>query len=545
MEEEFREQGLTTEEALRRIHAYGYNEVPERKANPVLRVAKKFWGLTPWMLEITVALTWYLHKFLDAYIVAGLLLFNAGLSLFEEGRADAAVSSLKQRLQSVARVKRDGRWSTIPARELVPGDTVRLRAGDIAPADVKVVQGETEVDQSALTGESLTVKKGTGEVVYAGSTAKRGEVTGVVSATGVRTYFGRTVELVQLARPKLHMEEVTARVVKWLVSMVVMLLALALSVSYFRHESFVGLIPLATVLLVSAIPVALPSMFSISMALGSVELSKKGVLVTRLSASEDAATMDVLCTDKTGTLTKNRLRVTQSAPAEGFGTQDVLVFGALSSNEANQDPIDLAFISSAREAGIDLTGFSQLEFVPFDPSVRMTRALVKSQDGNFRVAKGAVSAILELCRMHAEEDQVEKRVREFTARGYRVLAVAKQRGERFLLVGLAALSDELREDSPALIKELSQLGVTVKMLTGDAKPVAEEVARKLSLTGEVGEMSRLKSVTAQEFADAVERTQVFAEIYPEDKYNVVKALQEKRHIVGMTGDGVNDAAALK
>jgi H+-transporting ATPase len=542
------EEGLSSEESKRRLQLYGYNEVPERKSNLAVNVARKFWGITPWMLEFTIILTWILRKFADTYIVAGLLVFNVSLSLFEERRAGSAISTLKQRLNINARVKRDGQWVMVPSRYIVPGDTIRLRAGDIVAADVRIAVGELEVDQSALTGESLAVSRHEGDTVYSGSTVKRGEATGAVTATGVKTYFGRTVELIQLAKPKLHMEEVTARVVRWLIAMVSSLLVLGIIVSVVRHVNLAQIVPLTVVLLVSAIPVALPSMFNISMALGSLELSKKGVLVTRLSASEDAATMDVLCTDKTGTLTKNKLSVTETVAYGSFGGTDVILMGALASNEANQDPIDLAFLNSAKEKSVSFTPYSQLEFTPFDPSTRMTQALVSSQEGRFRVAKGAVSAILQLCpdaQMIATE--VTEVVNEYTKKGYRVLAVAKDAGDgKFSVVGIAALSDELREDSPRLVNELEELGVSVKMLTGDALPVAEEVARKLSLKGRIEKMSSLRdSGDRGERSRLVEETVGFAEIYPEDKYNIVKELQQTRHTVGMTGDGVNDAAALK
>lgn len=540
--------GLSSEEAKRRLNEYGYNEVEEQRRSVLITVAKKFWGITPWMLEITIALTWILHKYVDTYVVAGLLLFNAGLSLLEERRADSAVATLKQRLHIQARVMRDGAWVILPAREVVPGDVIRLRAGDIVPADVRVVEGKLDADQSALTGESLTVSKTVGDSVYSGTIVKRGEATCVITATGVKTYFGRTVELVQLAKPKLHMEEVTASVVRWLLLMVALLLALGLGVSYVRGVNLAEIIPLTVVLLVSAIPVALPSMFNISMAIGSLELSKKGVLVTRLSASEDAATMDVLCADKTGTLTKNRLSVAEITCFNGFTEDQVTLFGALASNEADNDPIDLAFLSCAQRIDNKLKEHKVLEYTPFDPSTRMTQALVSVREEKFKVCKGAVESLLELCHSQpSERTEAEKRVEALTEKGYRVLAVAKGTDSvDYTLAGIVALSDELREDSPRLIDELRELGVSVKMLTGDALPVAQEVARKLHLTGSVEKMSALRSRgDGGEYAQIIEGSAGLAEIYPEDKYNIVRALQKKGHTVGMTGDGVNDAAALR
>ena len=466
-EAEYAEEGLSSSEASRRLSQFGYNEVSTKKASFVLLVARKFWGITPWMLEITIVFTFLLGRYADTYIVGGLLVFNAALSIFEERRADTAVEFLKQKLSIQAKVKRDAKWTLLPARELVVGDTVRLRAGDAVPADVRVVDGGAEVDESALTGESLSVARKEGDIINSGSVLTRGEVTGTVTATGARTYFGKTVELVQLAKPKLHMDEVATKVVRWLLMMVVSLLGVAGAVSAARQVDLVELVPLAVVLLVSAIPVALPAMASISMALGSMELAKKGVLVTRLSASEDAATMDTLCADKTGTLTKNRLVVSDAVAYGSFSDSDVVLLGALASNEANQDPIDLAFLNSGKERGLPISRYRQEEFSPFDPSTRMTKAAISGEGVKFYVAKGAVSAISDLCGLgDSKRKEVSRNLEEFTKKGYRVLAVARSEGPRdFVLVGLSALADELREDSPKLVQELRSLGVSPMSLT--------------------------------------------------------------------------------
>ena len=548
IETPYAEDGLSSSEASNRLSKFGYNEVPAKKTSFTLLVAKKFWGVTPWMLEITIAFTWLLGRYADTYIVTGLLAFNAALSIFEEKRANFAVEFLKQKLSIQAKVKRDGKWTPLPARELVVGDTIRLRAGDAVPADVRVAHGSAEVDQSALTGESLSVSRKEEDTINSGSVLTRGEVSGTVTATGARTYFGRTVELVELAKPKLHMEEVTARVVRWLIAMVAALLGIALAVSSIRHVDLTEIVPLAVVLLVSAIPVALPAMFSVSMALGSMELAKRGVLVTRLSASEDAATMDVLCADKTGTLTKNKLVVSETVAYNSFSDSDVVLFGALASNEANQDPIDLAFLNSARGRGLQTSRYRQDEFFPFDPSTRMTKAAISSGEGKFYAAKGAVSAISDLCKLEeSRAKEIDQGLEGFTKKGYRVLAVARgEAGGNFVLVGLSALADELREDSPKLVQELRALGITVKMLTGDALLVAQEVAQKLSLGPRIQKMSEFRQSKGEdEFAQIVEESSGIAEIYPEDKYKIVKGLQRMRHVVGMTGDGINDAAALK
>jgi H+-transporting ATPase len=348
------EKGLTLEEARKRISEYGYNEVPEKRVSTIIGFVKKFWGITPWMLEITIALEWILGKYFEMFVVIGLLVFNAVLGFIQEERANSALELLKEKLKINARVKRDGNWTLIPARELVPGDIIRLRAGDFIPADGKVAEGNVEVDQSSLTGESQMIAKKANEVLYGGSIVRRGEVTGIVTSTGTKTYFGRTVELIQVAKPKLHMEEVTSKVVKWLVVIVSSFLSVALVFTAVKGMSLIGILPLAVVLMVSAIPVALPTMFTISMALGSLELMKKGILITRLSAIEDAATMNIVCADKTGTMTMNKLFVEEEMAVDKFSEKDVILYGALASQEANQDPIDLAFLSAAKDSHLSL-----------------------------------------------------------------------------------------------------------------------------------------------------------------------------------------------
>ena len=381
------ERGLDDQEVQRRLATYGYNEIPERREKALLRLGKRFYGIVPWMLELTAILTWLLGNYADTIIIVGLLLFNTAVSMFQERRSRRAMSALKQRLRIQSRVKRNGRWSVLPARELVPGDVVRVRAGDLLPADIEIVEGVLDVDQSVLTGESLTAEKSGGEIAYSGSAVKRGEATGRVDATGSRTYFGRTVELLNLAKPKLHMEEVTVKVARRLAAIVIASLMVAFVYALLTGFQLAALLPLAAVLLVAAVPVAMPTMFTLNMALGSSALAKKGVLVTRLGATEDAAAMDVLCADKTGTITMNKLFVEQELPVNGFGNGDVLLYGALASNEANQDPIDLAFLVAAAEAHVALGAYSQTGFVPFDPQTRMTEATIQGHGESFSVKK--------------------------------------------------------------------------------------------------------------------------------------------------------------
>jgi H+-transporting ATPase len=544
------DKGLRTVDVEARLKQYGYNEVPEKRANSVVRFAKKFWGLTAWMLEVIIIVSLYLHNYPDVYIVAGLLVFNSILGFVEEQRASNVVETLKQKLQINARVLRDGKWTNLPARELVPGDILRTRSGDFVPADVKIIEGQVQVDQSALTGESLAVQKKADGVLYSGSVVKRGEANGIVISTGVKTYFGRTAQLVQLARPKLHLEEVISNVVRWLLLVSVTLIIVTVVFSFVEAKDLGELLQIVLVLLLSAIPVALPAMFTVSMALGSMELSKKGVLVTRLSASEDAATMNVLCADKTGTITMNKLSIEKVIPLNRFSEEQVILYGALASQEANQDPIDLAFINMAKQQNLLGHSFKQNSFIPFDPETRRTEAFVQKDGHELRVMKGAVDVVAAACGLGKNVIvQLETRMSEFAEKGYRTLAVAEACNEKELeLVGLVALRDPPRPDSKQLIEELRELGISVKMLTGDALPIAREIAANVGLGQNVIKAVDLKeSIKTDpiEAAEAAERSDGFAEIYPEDKYTIVKSLQAAKHVVGMTGDGVNDAPALR
>lgn len=539
--------GLATSEVEARIKTYGYNEVPEKKPNPYLSFGKKFWGLTAWMLEAVIVLSVILNKMIDMYVIIALLLLNAVLGFFQEQRASKAVDALKQQLRVNARTLRDGKWQLIPARELVPGDIVRVRAGDFVPADLKLLDGQIEVDQSALTGESLTVSKAKFDVLFSGSIVKSGESNSLVVLTGNKTYFGKTTELVQVAKPRLHTEDVISTVVKWLLIIVGVALAVAFVVSIFLGIDLFDVITLALVLLASSIPVALPAMFTISMAIGSMELVKRGVLVTRLSASEDAATMDTLCSDKTGTITMNRLSVAGIIPMNGVDENTALMYGALASQEANHDAIDLAFLGAASDRKISFDGFKQKSFTPFDPKTRRTEAMIEKDGKTFKVVKGAVNIIADL--VGTDVNALNQQTNEYAIKGYRTLAVAMGEDDKSLkIVGLVALYDMPRPDAKKLIGELKSLGISVKMLTGDALPIAKETARQVGLSDSITaskEFEKLVESDPEKASDIAEKSDGFAEIYPQDKYSIVKSLQKKGHIVGMTGDGVNDAPSLK
>lgn len=539
------ETGLASDAAAGRLRREGPNDVPEQKSHPVLRFLKKFWGLSAWMVELIAILSFVLHKDTDFLIALGLLLVNAGLSFLQEQRASAAVNALRKRLQVTGRVLRDRAWILIPARELVCGDVIRLRAGDFVPADARIVGGTLEIDQSALTGESQELPRGRDGLLYSGSVVRHGEATAVVVATGVRTYYGRTTQLLQSAHPKLHIEEVINRVVRWLFLIVGVQVALAVALAIPKDIPITEILPLSLVLLMSAIPVALPVMFTVSMALGSIELGRRGVLVTRLSAAEDAANMDVLCADKTGTLTQNRLTYAGAIAQAGFMEEDVLCDGAAASNEANQDAIDLAFLRKAQESGLLNKVGSIQSFTPFSAKTRRTEAVIDRNGKRLTVMKGALRTIAGAAGLdEAAIAQLEAKADERAKEGFRVIGIGRAEDKQpFRLVGLALLADALRPDSRRLIDELRALGVSVKMLTGDALAVAREIGSTLGLADIVRapELRTADAAAAQAMAQA---SGGIAEVYPEDKFIVVKSLQAAGHVVGMTGDGVNDAPAL-
>jgi plasma-membrane proton-efflux P-type ATPase len=503
------------------------------------------------MLELIMALSAVLGNYADLAVVGALLVINAVLGFVQERRAAGVVEKLRKRLQVSARVRRDSSWQVIPARELVPGDIVRVRPGDIIPADVKLLTGALSVDQSTLTGESKDADKAPGEVLSSGSVVRRGEGNGVVILTGAKTYFGRTTELVQEARPKLHIEAVVTKIVRWLFVIVGALLGMVVVLSLIRGVSLMEMVPLMLVLLMSAVPVALPVMFTVSMAVGSKELAKRGVLVTRLSAAEDAATMDVLCVDKTGTITMNKLTVTGVIPLEKATEADVLFAGALASQESNQDPIDLAFLAAAKEHHVfdGLPAVTPVSFAPFDAKSRRTEAVVEQNGQRLHVMKGAVRTIAEACGLQPPAiEALDARVSAAAAKGYRTLAVARGPEKSApVLVGLVSLYDPPRPDAKQLIATLHDLGVPVKMLTGDALPVALEIGQGVGLPN-IKRMADLKTASAQadnKTVDLFAGADGFAEVFPEDKYTVVKHLQAAGHVSGMTGDGVNDAPALR
>ena len=541
--------GLTPAEVDIRWKEHGYNEAAGQKYHPARNLLAKFWGVTAWKLELIMVLSAALGKYSYLVVVGALLVVNAVLGFVQEHRAACVVEALRRRLQVSARVLRETSWQIVPARELVPGDIVRVRPGDIIPADVKLLSGALRVDQSSLTGESKDADKTPSEVLSSGSVVSRGEGNGVVILTGAKTYFGRTTELVQEALPKLHIEAVVAKVVRWLFVIVGALLGVMVVLSLIRHVPLLDMAPLMLVLLMSVAPAALPVMFVASMAVGAKELAKRGVLVTRLSAAEDAATMDVLCVDKTGTITMNQMTVTGVMPLEQATESDVLFAAALASQESGQDPIDLALLAAAKERHIFASSstVTPISFAPFDVESWRVEAVVEQNGQRLRVMKGTVRTLAEVCGLRLPViEALEARVGEAALKGYRTLAVARGSGTGIpVLLGLVTLYDPPRPDARQLIATLRGLGVAVKMLTGDALAVASEIAHGVGLPN-IRRVSDLKAARAgSAVIDLSADADGYAEVYPEDKYIVVQHLRAAGHVTGMTGDAINDTPALR
>jgi len=470
------ESGLSTSEAKARLKQYGPNEILEKKINPFIKFLGYFWGTIPWMIEAAAVLSALLSRWDDFAIIFLLLLMNGVVGFWQEHKADNAIELLKERLAPTARVKRDGQWKGIPSRELVPGDIVRVRLGDIVPADIKLIEGDfLEVDESSLTGESLPTEKKVSEVAFSGSIVRQGEMTALVFATGMRTYFGRTAKLVELAKTRSHFQKAVVKIGDYLIILALVLVTLIFIITTLRHESFLQTLQFALVLVVAAIPAALPAVLSVTMAVGAMELTKKEAIVSRLEAIEEIAGMDVLCSDKTGTITKNAITVAEVVPFEGFTEKDVLLFGALASREDDGDLIDIAIIKKSKKDQVETARYKSSKFKPFDPVSKRTVAEIEGHQGSFSAAKGAPQAILSLVGNSTARTSVDRVVETFASKGYRAMGVAGTDSEgAWHYMGLIALQDPPREDSAETINTAQSLGVRIKMITGDHVAIAKE-----------------------------------------------------------------------
>lgn len=551
------DRGLTGAQAQARLDRYGPNEIAEKHRNPLLVFGSYFWAPIPWMIEVALVLSVVVRHWTDAVIIGVLLVMNGVVAFAEEHQAANAIAALKRRLATTTRVLRDRAWATVAVRELVPGDVIRVRLGDVVPADARLLEKVSlQVDQSALTGESLPVTRSLGDVLYSGAVVVRGETNALVYATGSASFFGRTTALVETAGAVSHFQRAVLRIGHYLIGLALALVTLTVVVSLVRGNRVLSVLEFALVVTIASVPVALPAVLSVTMAVGARHLARRQAVVSHLPAVEELGGIDVLCSDKTGTLTQNQLAVATPWTAPGVQTADLLGVAALASRAEDRDPIDLAVLAAAPEG---LPRGSVREFVPFDPVAKRTQATVTGDSGRreYQVSKGAPQVIAALCADDSATREVEAVVAEFASRGYRSLGVARTdaRGD-WRLLGVLPLADPPRADSAATITAARGLGLDVKMVTGDQTAIGREIAHRIGLGEQILDADaldtrpRANGATAEapqpeQLADRVEAVDGFAQVFPEHKYRIVRLLQSRGHIVGMTGDGVNDAPALK
>jgi H+-transporting ATPase len=547
-------QGLSSNEAQNRLAQFGPNALAEEKINPILKFLSYFWGPIPWMIEIAAVLSAIVRHWDDLVIILILLLFNALVGFWQEYKAANALEALKKQLALKARALRDGAWREVPADQLAPGDIIRLRLGDIIPADVKLFEGDfLSVDQSALTGESLPVSKKPGDVAYSGSVAKLGEMVALVTGTGENTFFGRTAKLVRTAGVASHFQKAVLQIGDYLIYLSIGLVIVLILVQLARGARILNLVQFALILTVASIPVALPAVLSVTMAVGALTLSKMKAIVTHLQSLEEMAGIDILCSDKTGTLTRNELTLGEPITFAARDSQELILYAALASKEEDQDPIDLAVLAGLRDKA-SLRGYTQVRFLPFDPIHKKTESTVKdSENRTFRATKGAPEVIMELCRLDSKtSSKAHEVVDELATKGYRTLGVARSDHDgSWEFMGILPLFDPPREDSAATIADAVEHGITIKMVTGDDVAIGREISRKLGLGEDIQPATELfKKDTdidhlSLEAIKQIEKAGGYARVFPEHKYGIVRALQSRGHIVGMTGDGVNDSPAIK
>lgn len=546
------QEGLKESDIFERRKTFGLNEREVPKASSLWLFFSRYSGPMPWMLESAMILSFLLGRNVEGVLIFLLLTMNACMGFFHERHAQKAVELIQKKLAFRARVLRDGAWVLIETKELVPGDILLLKLGDSVPADVKVIGGAIAVDESLLTGESLPRESHPSDIVYCGSLIKRGETRAVVVNIGDNTSFGKTMELARHAKSKSHQEEVMLAIVQYMMYGGIGASLLVALYAFFFHVPFLLIATFAVTFLMGAIPVALPAVLTIVQAAAARQLAKKNILVTRLDSVEDAASIDILCLDKTGTLTMNVLSIAEVVPFEGYSREDVVLFAMLSSEERGLDPIDRAILSYGKTHMFVPTveSYTRISFLPFDPSLKRTEALVEKEGKRFMVFKGSVRMIQNLCegRTAGAFEQANSVLQRFSEKGYRTLAVAyaaADGGRAFRMVGLLSLADAPRRSAHVMISEIKALGVKPLMLTGDNVAIAREIAKQVGIGRCIVRMSDLESLSEVEQRDMASRCDGFAEVFPEDKYRIVRLLQSAGHAVGMTGDGTNDAPALK
>ncbi|MFA6489273.1 MAG: plasma-membrane proton-efflux P-type ATPase [Candidatus Micrarchaeia archaeon] len=543
--------GLSAAEAGKRAAEIGYNEVTEKKTSPVLEFLSHFWGPIPWLLEFAAIACYFIGNRIDAVVLGMIVVVNGAVAYYNEHDSKKALELLKKKLSLRTRVLRGGSWSNLDARELVPGDVITIGLGDVVPADAKILEGNVSADQSALTGESLPAELAESGILFTGSTIKRGEAKCIVINTGMRTYFGKTVELVNIAKPKSKTEEIMFTIARNVGYLGAALFAVVLVYAMMIGSPLITIFTFAVLFIGGGIPAALPMMFTIAQSKGATDLSKKGILVTKLDSIENAASVEVICLDKTGTLTMNELEVADAIPLGKCNKGELLALCALASSEASKDAIDQVVLQYAKKNGAAMAGLKQLSYTPFEPSTKRAEGLVQGKGKKFRAIKGAPQMVMSLCKGvdRKMKAAVEAKINALSLKGCRVLAIAKSSGagkaDSLTLCGLIALADPIRKDSSETIAALKEAGIKPIMLTGDNIAVAREIAKKAGIGERVVRIGEIKSLPENKQADAVLACDGIAEIYPEDKYWVVKLLQSRGKMVGMTGDGVNDAPALK
>jgi len=546
-----REDGLGEEEINNLLQKYGPNDIPEKKVSKLRKIFGYFWGPIPWMIEIAVILSLITGRYDDFWVILFLLCFNAIIGFWQENKADNAIELLKKKLAPTATVKRNGKWEEIAGSGIVPGDIVRVRIGEIIPADLTLYEGDyLEADESALTGESLPVTKNPFDTAYSGSVVKQGDMNGVVTATGINSFFGKTTKLIEQASTESHFQKAVMRIGDYLIILAIIMVVIVFLAGLFRHEDIVQTLQFALVLTVAAIPAALPAVLSVTMAIGAIALSKKEAIVSSLVAIEEMAGMDILCSDKTGTITENSLTVAEIIPYSNYSEEDVLTIAILASDKDTKDPIDTAIKTKGDENSSVKTLLKQNvveKFVPFDPVSKRTMATVIIGEKYYQVAKGAPQVIVALLKSAGNlEDSISKKIDELALHGYRALAVAKTDDSgNWVFAGIIGLYDPPRKDSASTIETAKSMGVEVKMITGDHESIAKQIAGEIGLNTRSSIPARITGISDHDAETVIEQSDIFSEVFPEHKFKIVRLLQQAGHIVGMTGDGVNDAPALK